>query len=320
LANPEQQVVKFNHHKKARCVMKKLLISLVLILGSTFSIYAQKARTVIVTTEPNAVVWIDDVKRGATDSNGKLTMKFVATGTRKLRVRAMGFKEVSQSLLPTQSAVTVPLVKTTDEAELTFQEAEKASTIDRQQAIGLYQKAISLRPKYPEALVAMARVMSDAGDGEGALKAIANARKARPVYPEASAVEGRIYRNDGNEAKAVAAFKRAIKEGAGFQPEAHAGLGLLYREKAESFASEGDFESETANYQLAANELKIALAQLAGAEPVLYEQLGVTYEKMKKFKEAIAVYEEFIQMFPNSLEVETYRSYIVQARKQMAEQ
>ena len=168
--------------------------------------------------------------------------------------------------------------------------------------------------------MAMARVMSDAGDNDEALKAIANARKSRPIYPEASAVEGRIYKNDGEEAKAIASFKRAIKESAGFQPEAHTGLGLLYKEKGETFGSQGDFENEVANYQIAANELKIALAQLAGTEPVLYELLGVTFEKMKKFKEAIAVYEEFLQMFPNSPEVITYRSYITQARKQMAEQ
>ncbi len=300
--------------------MKKLLIISVLVVSFTVTIFAQKARTVTVTTQANAIVWIDDVKRGTTDEGGKLTIKFVATGTRKLRVRAMGFKEVTQSLLPTQSAVKINLVKTTDEAELTFQEAEKQLTIDRAKAIQLYQKAVSIRPKYAEAYVAMARAMSDANDNEGALKAIANARKARPIYPEASAVEGRIYKNDGEETKAIASFKRAIKEGAGFQPEAHTGLGLLYKEKGESFASEGDFDNETANYLLATNELKIALAQLAGAEPVLYELLGVTYEKMKKFKEAIAVYEEFIRMFPDSNEVVTYRSYIVQAKKQMEDQ
>ena len=80
--------------------MKKLLMISVLVLGLTFTIFAQKARTVTVTTEPNAIVWLDDVKRGVTDSSGKLTMKFVANGTRKVRVRGAGFKEVSQSLLP----------------------------------------------------------------------------------------------------------------------------------------------------------------------------------------------------------------------------
>ncbi len=300
--------------------MKKLLIISVLGLSFAITSVAQKVRTVTVTTQPTAMVWIDDVKRGTTDESGKLNIKFVATGTRKLRVRAMGFKEVTQSLLPTQNAIKINLVKTTDEAELTFQEAEKMLTVDRAKAIELYQKAASLRPKYAEVYVAMARAMSDSGDNESALAAIAKARKARPIYPEASAVEGRIYKNDGNEAKAIASFKRAIKEGQGFQPEAHTGLGLLYKEKAEGFASEGDFENETANYQITANELKIALAQLAGAEPILYEMLGVTYEKMKKFKEAIAVYEEFLRMFPDSNEVVTYRSYIVQAKKLLAEQ
>lgn len=300
--------------------MKKLLIISVLTISIAFPVLAQKARTVTVVTQPQAIVWIDDVKRGTTGENGKLTMKFVAAGTRKLRVRATGFKEISQNLLPTQSEVKITLVKTTDQAELTFQEAENTVGTDRPKAIELYRKSVSLRPKYAEAYVALARALSDSGEYEDALEAIANARKVRPIYPEASAVEGRIYRSDNEEAKAIASFKRAIKEGKGFQPEAHTGLGLIYKSNGENFGNEGDYEKETANYQLAAGELKIALTQLAGTEPILYELLGVTYEKMRKFKEAIAVYEEFIRMFPNSDEVVTYRSYIVQAKKQMEEQ
>lgn len=300
--------------------MKKVLFLAVLGLSLVVTGLAQKTRTVTVTSQPGAVVWIDDVKRGTTDSNGALTLKFVAPGIRKLRVRANGFKEVIQNLLPTQSEVKVALVKTTDEGELTFQEAEKMSLIDRQKAIELYQKAISLRPKYAEAYVAMARVMSDASDSDGALEAIANARKVRPIYPEASAVEGRIYKSEEEEAKAIASFKRAIKEGNGFQPEAHTGLGLLYKDKAESASASGDFDAEEENYKIASAELKIALAQLAGTEPVLYELLGQIYEKTKKYNEAIAVYEEYLRLFPNTPEATTFRSYIVQVKKLIAEQ
>mgnify|MGYP002085190936 FL=1 len=140
------------------------------------------------------------------------------------------------------------------------------------------------------------------------------------MFPEVSAVEGRIYKADGEEEKAIASFKRAIKEGAGFQPEAHTGLGLLYKEKAEGFAASGDFENEAATYKLAAAELKTALAQLSGAEPVLYELLGNVYEKMQKYAEAIAIYEEYLRLFPETPEATTFRSYIVQVKKLMTEQ
>lgn len=300
--------------------MKKLLIIAVLILSLGSVNFAQKTRTVTITGEPGAIVWVDDVKRGTIGADSKLTIKFVAAGTRKLRVRAFGFKEVTQNLLPTQNVIKVNLVETTDEGELTFQEAEKMASVDRQKAIELYQKSIELRPKYSEAYVAMARIMSDAGDNESALAAIKNARKVRPIFPEASAVEGRIYKADGEEEKAIASFKRAIKEGNGFQPEAHTGLGLLYKEKAESAAASSDYDGEEANYKIASSELKIALAQLGGTEPVLYELLGTIYEKTKKYPEAIATYEEYLRLFPNTPEATTFRSYIVQVKKLMTEQ
>lgn len=274
-------------------------------------------RTIVIITEPKATIWLDDVKRGKADESGKLAVKFSLPGTRKLQVRADGFKEVSQNLLPTQKGdVKITLTKTTDEAELAFQQAEASD--DKQKAAQLYRKAIKLRPKYAEAHLGLARVLLD-GDNEGALEAIKEARKARLNYAEASAVEGRIYKSEGDEDKAVAAFKRAITEGKGFQPEAHTGLGLLYKEKAEGFGASGKFAEEKANYELAVASFKKAIAQLSGAPDaeVIYQFLGLAFEQMKKYKEAIAVYEEFLRVFPDSNETSAVQSYIVQLKKQM---
>jgi tetratricopeptide (TPR) repeat protein len=282
----------------------------------------QATRTITVITEPNAIVWLDDLRRGTTDESGKLIIKPVTAGAHKLRVRADGFKETSQNLTAAQKDdVKIALVKTTDQAELTFQEAERLSTTDREKAIAAYRKAISLRPKYAEANLALARVLSASSDNEGALKAIAAARKARLNYAEASAVEGRIYVSEGDEKKAIAAFKRAITEGKGFQPEAQTGLGLLYKDKAEAFGSTGDFESEEANYMLAVGYFKKAVSQLAGAPDAItiYQFLGLAFEKMKKFNEAIAVYEEFLRVFPDSNEATAVKSFIIQLKKQMSE-
>ncbi len=294
------------------------------VVGLLFAVggFAQ-TRAVTVVTEPNARVWLDDVLRGAADGSGKLTIAPLTAGAHKLRVRADGFKEVSQNLLAAQKKgeVKIILVKTTDQAELTYQEAERSASSDRQKAIAAYRQAISLRPKYAEANLGLARVLSAAGDVDGALKAVAAARKARLGYAEASAVEGRIYAAEGNDEKAIAAFKRAVTEGRGTQPEANTGLGLLYKEKAEAFGSNGDYESEAANYALAVQYFKKAIAQLSGAPDVvtLYQFLGLAYEKMKKYDEAVAVYEEFLKLFPDSSESEAVRSFIVQLKKQMNE-
>jgi len=278
-------------------------------------------RTVTIVTEPNATVWLDDIRRGTTDESGVLLVKPITAGAHKLRVRADGFKEASQNLTAAQKGdVKIALVKTTDQAELTFQEAERLSTTDREKAIAAYRKAISLRPKYAEANLALARVLSASGDNEGALKAIAAARKARLNYAEASAVEGRIYVSEGDEEKAIAAFKRAITEGRGVQPEAQTGLALLYKEKGEAFGSAGDFESEEANYMLAIGYFRKAISQLAGAPDatIIYQFLGLAFEKMKKFDEAIAVYEEFLRVFPDSNEATAVKSFILQLKKQMS--
>jgi tetratricopeptide (TPR) repeat protein len=48
--------------------------------------------------------------------------------------------------------------------------------------------------------------------------------------------------------------------------------------------------------------------------------LGLVYEKMKRYDDAIAVYEEFLQIFPESNETSAVRSFIVQIKKQMSEQ
>ena len=291
----------------------------------TLTAAAQKSslRSITVVTEPNAQVWIDEVSYGKTDEKGKLTLKTFATGTHKIRVRAGGFKEISQDLPPAQNGdLKISLVKTTDQAELAFQQAEEMSTLDREKAVELYQKAVRLRPKYAEAYLGLARILSGQGEHAGALKAIQNARRARAAYAEASAVEGRIYKDMGDEEKAVAAFKRAVTEGKGYQPEALTGLGLLYKERAEGAASETDFETEKQNYMLAAESLKKAAAQLAGAPDAvtIYQLLGDSYERAKMYPEAIKVYEEYIKNFPDTDEVVTFRSFIVQLQKRMKEE
>lgn len=279
-------------------------------------------RTISVVTEPNAIVWIDDVRYGKTNAGGKLTITTISAGGHRLRVRADGFKEISQALSPAQKGeVKVALTKTTDPAELAYQKAETQAGADREAAAESYRKAIDLRPKYPEAYIGLARVLMESGDLDGAKEAVNGARKARPVYPEASAIEGRLNKDLGEEVKAIASFKRAITEGKGFQPEAYTGLGLLYKEKAEGDSGSGNVEQETANFTEASKNLRVALKQLSGAPDtvVIYQLLGLIYERMKKYDEAIAIYEEFLRIFPNSNEADAVRSFITQIKKQMNE-
>ncbi|MGB7201652.1 MAG: tetratricopeptide repeat protein [Pyrinomonadaceae bacterium] len=279
--------------------------------------YAQ-TRSITISTEPSATVWIDGVRYGKADSSGKLAIKTVAAGTHTLRVRLDGFKEKTQALSAAQRGeIKIALVKTTDEAELAFQEAERLTTVDREKAAEAFKRAITLRPSYLEAHIALARVLSEAGDLDGARKALASARRIRPGFAEVSAIEGRIQKENGEEQKAIAAFKRAITEGRGFQPEAYTGLGLLYKEKAEGAGGSGDFDGEEVNYAESTKYLKTALKQLSGAPDaiIIYQLLGLIYERQKKPTEAIQVYEEFLRFFPDTVEAEAVRSFIVQLKK-----
>src|SRR5260221_399937 len=108
---------------------------------------ANAARTLTIVSEANAIVWLDEIRRGATDADGKLSLAKVSPGAHSLRVRASGFKEVTLPISPAQRGeIRVRLARTTDEAELTFQQAESARETARddearQKSADLYRQA-----------------------------------------------------------------------------------------------------------------------------------------------------------------------------------
>ena len=294
-----------------------------LLLFSAFAAVAlgQSARSVTVVTEPDASVWVNGVLYGKTDAQGRLEIRSVLPGRRTIRVRAPGFAEVNKPLLPTEKGeVKIGLFDTRDEAELAFQEGEREASQDRVKAEKAYRRAIAANPRLIAAHLGLLRTLADGRSYDKALAALQILRKVSPRNAEASAVEGRIHKDLGDEARAIAAFKRAIAEGSGFQPEAYAGLGLLYKDRAESGAE--DETQQRADYDAAAKNLMMSVKQLSGAPDaaVIYQLVGMIYEEQKRYKEAIAVYESFLNLFPDSPESEAVRSFIVQINKELARQ
>jgi tetratricopeptide (TPR) repeat protein len=264
-----------------------------------------------ITTEPNAIVWIDEVRRGVTDASGKLGVTKLKSGRHTVRVRAAGFKETTATLLPGRRQIAVKLLRTTDQAELTFQRAETAreqakDDEGRKQAVELYQNALKLKPSLAAAHVGLARVFLDLNQYNDALTHITAARRVRPIYPEASAVEGRIQREAAFDDEAIRSFRRAIQEGRGFQPEAHVGLARLLEEK-------GDVAQ-------AITEYRKALDQLSDSEPVIYQLLGSAYERTRNYKEAVVAYEKYLELAPNGSLAPAIRSIIEQLRRDAAGQ
>jgi tetratricopeptide (TPR) repeat protein len=271
------------------------------------SICAQTALTI--TSEPNAIVWIDEIRRGTTDASGKLALTKVQPGRHSVRVRASGFKEATAPLLPGRRTLDVKLVRTTDEAELLFQQAETAREKARddaaqQKAADLYREALKLRATIPAAHVGLARVLMDLNEFKEAHAEIEAARRVKPVYAEASAVEGRIYREEAFSDDAIRSFRRAIREGGGVQPEAYVGLAKVLEDK-------GQFAEAIVEY-------KKALAQLSDSEPVIYQMLGAAYERVEKPKEAVVAYEKYLELAPNGSYAAAIRSILQQLKREAA--
>ena len=277
----------------------KVVVTVFLFLLVAPVVHAQAALTI--TTEPNAIVWIDEIRRGMTDASGKLTLTKVSAGRHSVRVRANGFKETTAALLPGCRSLAVKLVTTTDPAELKFQEAESAS---REKAADLYREAIKLRPAFPAAQVGLARVLMSLNDFKGAHAAIEAARRSRPVYAEASAVEGRLYREEAFDDDALRSFRRAIREAGGVQPEAYVGMAKVWEDK-------GQFAEAIVEY-------KKALAQLSDSEPVVYQMLGAAYERVEKPKEAVGAYEKYLQLAPTGSYAAAIRSILEQLKREAA--
>ena len=284
--------------------MKVVVVVALLVLLSP-AIYAQAPVTI--TTEPNAIVWIDEIRRGTTDASGKLIVNKVSAGRHVVRVRARGFKEATTPLLPGRRALAVKLLPTTDQAELLFQEAELAREKARgeeamKKAADIYREAIKLRPAFPAAHVGLARILMDLNEFKEAHAAIDAARRTRPSYAEASAVEGRLYRDEAFDDEALKSFRRALREAGGFQPEAHVGMAKVYEDK-------GQFAQAVAEY-------RAAITQLSDSEPVIYQMLGAAYEKMEKPKEAVTAYEKYLQLAPNGSYAAAIRSILEQLKRE----
>ena len=160
--------------------MKVAFAVLLFLLAPSIS-YAQGSLTI--TSEPNAIVWIDEIRRGTTDASGKLTIAKVSPGRHSVRVRANGFKETTAALLPGRRTLAVKLVSTTDQSELLFQQAETAREKARDEAAlgkaaDLYREAIKARAAFPAARVGLARVLLDLNEFKQAHAEIDAARRA----------------------------------------------------------------------------------------------------------------------------------------------
>src|SRR5688572_31469242 len=101
-------------------VTAKLVITLCVLSVAVAAQRRAVSSSVVINTEPNAIVWIDEIRRGTTDASGRIELK-VLPGRHAVKVRANGFKEAAVPLLPGKRTLAVKLRSEEHTSELQSQ-------------------------------------------------------------------------------------------------------------------------------------------------------------------------------------------------------
>src|SRR5437867_3879009 len=139
------------------------------------------SRTLTVVTEPNAIIWLDEIRRGTSDLNGRIALATVSSRQHTMRVRANGFKEAVLPLTPAQ--------------------------ID--EAIGAFNRAIRESHGFqPEAHVGLGRIYEDKGQYDLAAReydiAVKQLSDTEPIIYQ---LLGAAYEKGGKNKEAVLAYE-----------------------------------------------------------------------------------------------------------------
>jgi Flp pilus assembly protein TadD len=261
-----------------------LLVSL---SGATPGV-AEPATLKVVTGRAGSVIFINNVRHGTTNEEGSLDLK-VKAGSYPVRVRTVGFSDWKGSVVLASGAARTLKVNqqpTSDEALLHFQKGDDLrDKLKSKDAVKEYEQAITLRPVFPEARVALTRSLISLQRFQEAEAQIQAAMKDnRGPLPEAHTVLANLRRQQGLTDEAIAEYRKALRLARGVSAEAHIGLAIALNEAEEVDAS--------------IREYRIGIAQDMETEPILYYQLGSILEKAERKKEAVEAYQNYLRLDP----------------------
>src|SRR5436853_1463309 len=136
----------------------------------------------VITGQAGSVVFINNVRHGATNDKGELDLPRVRAGSYPVRVRTVGFSDWNGSVIITaNSSRTLKITQqpNTDEATLHVQKGDALRERGKnKEAVEEYQQALALRPGLTEARVGMVRSLTALQDFQEAEKQITAALKA----------------------------------------------------------------------------------------------------------------------------------------------
>jgi predicted Zn-dependent protease len=246
----------------------------------------------VITGRAGSVVFINNIRHGATNDKGELDLPRVRAGSFPVRVRTVGFSDWNGSVtITTNSPRTLKVTQqpTTDEALLHYQRGEALRERGKnQEAVEEYRQAIALRSNFAAARIAMARSLTGLQDFQEAEKQITVALKTTGrTLAEAQTVLANLRRHQGLIEEAVVEYRKAIRLAQGNSFEAHIGLAIALNEMNDPKLTDE-----------IAREYRAGIIQDMETEPVLYYQLGEILEKAGRNKEAIAAYRNYLRLDP----------------------
>lgn len=300
-----------NSARRSRSWLTALLIS----AAACWPAAAQQAAAptgtaaLIIQTAPQTIIWVDALRYGAVPASGALTINNLRAGAHTVRARLKGKREITQPITLAageQKSFRPVLTAAADQAEQNFQNAEELRERGQHAAaIKAYQAALKLRPRgYATARLGLARSLLANEDYDEALTQTRQALRELPTArAEAHTIIGNIRRTQGFYDEAITSYRTALQQARDFSPEAHTGLALAYQDR--NHAAD------------AIKHLQRAIAQANDTEPIIYFLLGSALEREYRNKEAVAAYEKYLELAPQSAQASAVRSVLKQLRREI---
>ena len=242
----------------------------------------------VITGHHESVVFINNVRHGATGENGEVDLPRVMAGSYPVRVRTVGYADwKGAAVIAAGGSRTLRVMQqpTGDEPTLHFQKAEALRDKGKNRdAVEEYKQALALR-SFPEARIGMSRSLITLQEFQEAEKQIQAAIKAGGgLLVEAQTVLANLRRHQGLGEESIVEYRKALRLARGNSFEAHIGLGIAL--------------SEQGNVDEAVKEYRIGIIQDMETEPILYYQLAEILEDAHRNKEAIEAYRNYLRLDP----------------------
>jgi tetratricopeptide (TPR) repeat protein len=243
----------------------------------------------VITGQPGSVVFINNVRHGATNEKGELDLPHVMAGSYTARVRTVGYADWNGSVVVaagSSRALRTSQQPTSDEPTLHYQRGDALRDNGKNKdAVEEYKQALALRPSVPEVNIATARSLMTLQDFQEAEKNVQAAIKiAGRTLVEAQTVLANLRRNQGLVDESIVEYRKALRIARGNSFEAHIGLAIALNEQG--------------SVDEAVKEYRIGIIQDMETEPILYYQLGEILEKATRNKEAIEAYRNYLRLDP----------------------